>query len=81
MVAQEYKNIIKQEYQLLFMPLNYQYSCEVYNNCIDIWCIDIKLNYLPSIYIPFIFKKFPIKTTMWYENDWGKTIKKIWKTN
>ena len=81
MVAQEYKNIIKKKYQDKFIPLNYQYFCDVYNDIIDIWVIDIKLNYLQSIYIPFKFEEFNLQITMWYEDDLGITKKKIWKTS
>lgn len=81
MVAQEYKNIIKKKYQDKFIPLNYQYSCDVYNNIIDIWVVDIKLNYLQSIYIPFRFEGFNLQITMWYEDDYQITRKKYGKQN
>ncbi len=81
MVAQEYKNIVKSKYISLFMPHNYMYSCEVYNNYVDVWLADIKLDYLPSVYIPFIFEKFPLQITMWYEDDEFNSQKKVWKTN
>lgn len=80
MVAQEYKDIVKKQYEQLFMPKYYQYSCEVYENYIDIWLIDTKLNYVPSIYIPFTFERFPLKITMWHEDSLMNTQKKIWVT-
>lgn len=80
-VAQEYKEILIAKYTDNFMPPHYQYSCVVYQKYIDVWLADIKLAYSPSIYIPFMFERFPLKITMWYEDDYFNTCKKIWQTN
>ena len=79
MVAQEYKNIVKSKYINLFMPYNYRYFfCEIYDDYIY---VQLKLDYLPSIYIPFTFEEFPFQITMWYEDDDFNPQKKVWKTN